>query len=232
MRSTASLLQTINFRIDSNNLQIRSDQTRARLRFFPTMLGSQAVIEPLLVALLWNQVSHQALLIWLATLMLMHVVEMWSWWKYRSETHTIEQCRTWRFRFMLFAGAVGAVWGIAAVCFFPTDLVFQALLICVILGLSAGAATMNPVYPPALYLYLAFIMPPTIIRVASEGDAMHWILAGMLMLFTIVLVDSGLHLARTYYNSLSQRYENMSLVEQLTKEKSRAESASREKSRF
>ena len=232
MEQTTSLREKISFRIDADNLPIRSDQTRARLRTFPSMVLSQAIIEPLLVALLWGQISHQALLSWLALLMLLHCAELWSWWKYRHDTSTIEHCREWRLRFIVFALAVGTMWGIAAVCFFSTDLVYQALLICVILGLSAGAVTMNPVYPPALYSYLAVILLPTIVRVAYEGDTLHLILAAMLTLFTIVIVDSGRHLARTFYISLSQRYENISLVAQLTKEKSRAELASREKSRF
>jgi signal transduction histidine kinase/CheY-like chemotaxis protein len=227
-----SLLEQIRFGINADNLSIRADQTRARIRLFPTMVLSQSVIEPLLVALLWNQVSHQYLLSWLAVLMLLHGAEMWSWWMYRADTSTIEQCKAWRIRFVGFALAVGAMWGIAVTCFFSTDLVYQALLICVILGLTSGAVAMNPVYPPALYSYMAVILLPAIIRVAYAGDVLHWIIALMLTLFTAVLLDSGRHLARTFYISLSQRYENISLVEQLTNEKSRAELASREKSRF
>lgn len=232
MEISPALRKIFSFRIDADNLPIRSDQTRERLRYFPSMVGSQSAIELLLVALLWNHIPHRALLWWLATLTLLHCAEIGSWWKYRSVTDTIEQCRAWRIRFVAFALAVGAMWGIAAVCFFSTDLVYQVLLICVILGLAAGAVTINPVYPPALYCYLAALMLPTIFRVAYEGDVLHWIIAAMLSLFTIVVVDSGRHLARTFFTSLSQRYENISLVEQLTREKSRAESASREKSRF
>ena len=232
MNNATTWWEEINFRVDLENLSIRADQTRERLRFFPSMVGSQALIEPLLVGLLWHQVSHWQLLIWLCMLMLVHAAEMWSWWKYGSSTHTLVDCREWRFRFVLFAGLVGAMWGTAAACFFPAELVYQALIICVILGLASGAVTMNPVYPPALYIYLAAVMLPTICRVAYENDTLHWILAAMLTLFTFVVVGSGRQLGRTFYISLSQRYENRLLVEQLTKEMSRAEVANREKSRF
>jgi signal transduction histidine kinase/CheY-like chemotaxis protein len=172
------------------------------------------------------------LLSWLAVLLLLHSVEMWSWWKYRAATATIEQCRAWSMAFKVFAGAVGLMWGLAAIWLFPVDLAYQALLLCVILGLSAGAVTMNPVYPPALYIFLGSILLPTIVRVAYEGDSVHGIIAVMLALFTIVVMNSGRQLARTFFTTLSQRYENLALVELLTKEKSRAEAASREKSRF
>lgn len=232
MAKTDSLWEELCFRIDANNLPIRADQIRERLRFFPSMVGSQALVEPLTVGLLWNQVSHTCLLAWLGVLLLIHSTEMWSWWKYRSSAQTVAQCRAWGMAFNAFAGAVGLMWGVAAFSFFPADLAYQALFICIILGLSAGAVTMNPMYPPALYLFLSSILLPTIFRVAYEGDSVHWLFAAMLALFTLVLLNSGRHLAKTFFISLSQRYENLSLVAQLTKEKSRAESASREKSRF
>lgn len=232
MTDTPSFWEEISFRINAENLPIRADQIRERLRFFPAMVGSQIILEPLTVGLLWNQASHTGLLVWLAVLLLMHCAEMWSWWKYRSVVQTVEQCRMWSRAFNVFSGVVGLMWGIAVMYFFPVDLANQALLICVILGLSAGAVTMNPVYPPALYLFQSSILLPTVVRVAYEGDSVHWILAAMLALFAFVVVNSGRQLAKTFFISLCQRYENLFLVEQLTKEKSRAESASREKSRF
>ncbi|KAF0206202.1 MAG: integral membrane sensor hybrid histidine [Gallionellaceae bacterium] len=232
MMDTPSFWEEISFRIDAENLPIRADQIRERLRFFPAMVGSQTILEPLTVGLLWNQASHTGLLVWLAVLLLMHCAEMWSWWKYRSAVQTVEQCRMWSRAFNVFAGVVGLMWGTAVMYFFPVDLANQALFICVILGLSAGAVTMNPVYPPALYLFQSSILLPTIVRVAYEGDSVHWVLAAMLALFTFVAINSGRQLAKTFFISLSQRYENLFLVEQLTKEKSRAESANREKSRF
>lgn len=222
----------LRFRITEQNFLIRADQIRARLLSFPVMVGSQAVIEPLFVGLLWDHAPHAGLLSWLFLLMLVHGAEMWVWWKYRGAVDTIERCRFWSRYFNVFAISVGLMWGLAAVCFFPPDMAYQALLICVIVGLAAGAITMNPVYPPALYLFLLGILPPTILRIAYENDAIHWILATMLSLFTLVVLNSGRQLAETFFVSLSQRYENLALVTQLTREKSRAESASREKSRF
>jgi signal transduction histidine kinase/CheY-like chemotaxis protein len=227
-----SFWEEICFRINADNLLVRADQIRSRLRMFPIMAGSQAVIEPLTVGLLWDQVSHAGLMVWLSVLMLIHATEMYAWWKLRASVDTIEQCRAWSVRFLIFAGAVGFMWGIAALCFFPPDLAYQALMICVIVGLASGAVTMNPVHPPALYLFVLSILVPATIRIAYEGDSAHWIIAAMLTLFTFVVLNSGRQLAQTFFTSLCQRYENLALVELLTKEKSRAETANREKSRF
>ncbi|TAJ77953.1 MAG: hybrid sensor histidine kinase/response regulator [Gallionellaceae bacterium] len=232
MKSNPSWLDELRFRIDEGNLPIRADQIRSRLRFFPVMVGSQSLIEPFLVGLLWDQASHSALLAWLGVLLLIHFAEMGTWWKYRSLADTVEQCRMWSLGFKMFAGAIAGMWAVAALCFFPTDLAYQALFICVILGLSAGAVTMNPLYPPAPYLFLPIVLLPTVFRVAYENDAVHWVVAAMLALFSVVVMNSGRQLSRAFLTSLRQRYENLSLVEQLFREKSRAESASREKSRF
>ncbi len=232
MIKTGSLLDEICFRVTPDNLQIRADQVRARLSMFPVMVGSQLILEPLTAALLWRQTSHAGLLIWLATLLLLHSSEIWSWYKHRTAVNTVQECQVWSVRFTVLAGMVGSMWGIAAICFFPADFAYQALFLGVILGLAAGAVTMNPVYPPALYLFLACTLLPTIFRVAFEGDTVHAILAVMLALFAIVVLNSGRQLVKTFFTSLSQRYENLALVEQMTREKSRAESANREKSKF
>ncbi len=227
-----SFLDALRFPITEENFLIRADQIRARLLSFPVMVGSQMLIEPLLVGLLWDEVPHVGLLSWLTLLMSLHGIEIWVWRKRHNVIDTMEQCRSWSRYFNVFALSVGLMWGMAAVCFFPADMTYQALLICVIVGLAAGAVTMNPVYSPALYLFLLAILPPTILRVAYENDVVHWILAAMLSLFSLVVLNSGRQLAGTFFTSLGQRYENLALVAQLTKEKSRAESASREKSRF
>ena len=70
--------------------------------------------------------------------------------------------------FTIFALAAGIMWGVAAVVFFPVDIGYQSLLICVMLGLVAGAVTMNSVHPPSLYGYLLGIMIPLILRCRSR----------------------------------------------------------------
>lgn len=232
MQIPPSWLNEISFRIDAENLPIRAEQIRSRLRSFPIMVGSQSLIEPLLVVLLWGHVSRGGLLVWLGVLLLLHFAEMGLWWKYRSFAHTLEQCRAWSLAFKVSAVAVAAMWAVAAIGFFPAELAYQAWFICVILGVAAGAVTMNPLYPPALYLFLSIMLLPTVFRIAYANDPLHWVVAAMLAVFFVVVIHSGRQLSRTFLVSLRQRDENLSLVGQLTREKSRAESASREKSRF
>lgn len=237
--SAPSFFGNLFFRIDEGNLRIRADQLRARLRLYPVMVGGQAMLAPMFVALLWEQAPQRGLLLWLVFMLSLHAVEMLVWNRYRRQTGTIDECRHWNRRFILMTTAVGLSWGSTAWLFFPADLAYQAMLICVVLGLVAGAVTMNPVYPPSLYIYVLCVTLPLIAQVVSVGDKPHLILAGMLLLFLGMVVNAGRELSKTFLESLRQRHENSSLVELMVGEKNRADrardealAANRDKSRF
>jgi len=239
--SRQTLFEELVFPINNDNLRIRAGQLHARMQMYPLVVGSQAVLEPLFVWLMWDQAPFHgvALLSWLAAMYAMHALEMFTWWRYRGELGSVEECIRWRWRFNFFAIVIGLAWGSTALWLSMPDLAHQALLICVMLGLAAGAVTMNPVFPPTLYSFVLSIMVPLIVRVVQGNDETHWVLAVMLTLYLISVLRAGRDLGQTFWLSLKQRYENLSLVEQLTEQKKladearqQAEAASREKSRF
>ena len=135
---------------------------------------------------------------------------------------------------------VTVAWGSAGVLMFvPGDLAYQALIICVIMGMAAGAATSNPFHPPSMLFYMAGIILPLLCRLAWENDTLHWILFGMLSLFTGYVFQSSLELVRTFEQSQRRRYENERLVAALLERKKEAEAsrlaaeqASQAKSKF
>jgi response regulator RpfG family c-di-GMP phosphodiesterase len=213
------------FHIDQKNLPVRAEQLRTRLAVYPALAISQVVLEFLFVWLFWGQASHQALLTWLAAFCAMHAAELSEWILHRHDVNTLKECRDWHNYFTFFALAAGLLWGTAAVIFLPADIAYQSLLICVMLGLVAGAATINPVHPPALYTYLFGIMIPLIVRVSLENDFIHWILVMMLCVYAAVIVIAGRGLNRTFLLSLQQRFENYSLLQRLQEQKSDTEEA-------
>lgn len=218
-------LNDVVFHIDQENLRVRAEQLRTRMAMYPALLLSQAVIEPLFVWLLWGEASHGLLLLWLAGIYTLHAMELLTWLLHRGELDTPQQCQVWHDRFTLYALAIGLLWGAAAVGFYPGAIGPQSLLICVMLGLVAGAVTMNPVHPPSLYGYTLGIMIPLVARVSFENDLLHWILALMLTSFTALIVSAGHGLNKTFVLSLRQRFENLSLLQQLTAQKSVTEEA-------
>ncbi|MFA6120253.1 MAG: ATP-binding protein [Sideroxydans sp.] len=228
------------FDIDEMNLPIRREQVRARIAMYPTMLGSQAMLAVLLVWLMWDLLGHDTLLGWLALVYGAHLVELVGWWRAKDVVEDVHSCRRWDARFKFHTTLAAVAWGLGwIVMFIPADLGYQALLICVAMGMSAGAVTINPIYRPSLFIYLGVLLMPLIVRVALEGDGTHWILAFMLLTYVAFLLNSGIKLMLTFETSLRQRFEKESLLHELRIREEEiavaldtAEQANRSKSKF
>ncbi|MDX8398867.1 MAG: phosphohydrolase, partial [Gallionellaceae bacterium] len=210
-------LADLRFHIDENNLSMRAELLRTRLRMYPTMILSQFLIEPVFVWLLWGNpsISHSNLLLWLVSFYSLHLVELIYWLKLRHKTHTIPNCRKWSQLFFVFALAAGFMWGMGTLLFFPHQLLAQVLIVCITLGLAAGAVTTNSTHLPALYAYLISLMLPLILRLMQENSEAHLALGFLLILFLIVILISGHFLYRIVFQSLLRRFENQLLAQQL-----------------
>lgn len=236
----SSLTDLLRFEIDESNLPIRVEQIRARINGFPLMLVTQLLLAPLLVLLMWDKVAHGLLQGWLATIYGVHAVEFYFWRSRRTQTQTVAQNRAWNDLFKRLTAASALAWGSAGVVMFvPGDLAYQALVICVVMGLFAGAATSNPFHPPSMLIYQIGVMLPLLQRLVWENDTMHWILFAMLLLFCVFVFQSALELIRTFELSQQRRVENERLVGALIERKREAEAsrqeseqANRAKSRF
>jgi response regulator RpfG family c-di-GMP phosphodiesterase len=215
MTSTSAFFDDLRFYIDEDNLFVRAEQLRARLKLLPLMLVVQMLIEPLFVWLMWDISSHRQLIIWLGVAVLLHLAELTLWFQRREKLDNIEECHRWSQDFFNFALVFGMMWGVGTLFFFPSDLLTQVLLVCVLMGLTAGAATMNSMHPPAFYAYVLGLMLPLIFRVMVEQDDTHIALGFMLLLFLLVMLSSGHFLSKFIMLSLRQRFENESLAQQL-----------------
>jgi response regulator RpfG family c-di-GMP phosphodiesterase len=218
-------IRRIRFCIDESNLNIRAEQLRTRIEMYPSLVLSQIVLEPLFVWLFWGQVPHESLLLWLLTCYGLHAYELLRWFRQRGRFETLDECLSWHHHFTLASIFSGALWGATAVLFFPTEIAYQSILISILLGVSAGAVTMNPVHPPSLAGYLTAVLAPLMVRVGYEGDSNHLILVGMLILFSLVMSLAGRELYRTFTLSLKQRFEKNDLLQQISAQKIEIEDA-------
>ncbi len=221
-----SLRAQILFNIDADNLPIRAEQIRTRLRSYPVMIGAQVTVVLLVLGLMWGKVAHPVLFMWVGMLFAIYTVECLYVWRYWQATRTLDECKAWRNRLLIFVTIVGGIWGAGGVLLFvPDDLAYQAMLICVVLGVAAGAATTNPVFPPALYIFVSLLVLPILLANLSVGDYPHTMLAGLLMVYLLYVLNAGKELAQTFELSLSRTLENEQLVQRLTMENQRAELA-------
>lgn len=235
-----SLKEELRFHIDESTLLVRADQIRTRIAAYPVMIGSQTVVALSLVWMMWDIVARHLLLGWLTLILTCLAVDGWFLLRHKHETSTVAQCRRWSRHFVIYVALLGALWGsIGIVMFVPGNLAYQALLICVILGLAAGAVTINPVYVPAQFIWSILILVPSIVMMLSIGDEVHLALGVMLLLYAATVLNDGYQLSRRLLQALLRGYENTALLKDLSAEKivseaarEKAEAASREKSRF
>jgi response regulator RpfG family c-di-GMP phosphodiesterase len=215
MAYSSPFFDNLKFSVNENNLLIRAEQLRARLRLYPIMLIGQMVIEPFFVGMMWSISPHRFLMLWLTVMYLLHSAEMVTWLNDREETSTIAECESWSRHFFFFALVFGMMWGFGTLFFFPHELLMQVVLVSILLGLAAASTTMNAMHPPAFYAYLLGLMLPLTFRVMVEQDETHFALGAMLLLFLLVMLSSGHFLNKFIVLSLRQRFENESLALQL-----------------
>ncbi|NNM70231.1 MAG: HAMP domain-containing histidine kinase [Gallionella sp.] len=221
-----SLREQLSFEIDEANLPIRSEQIRARLRSYPRMVAARSAVTLMVLGLMWGKVAVPVLLGWAGMLFLMYAIESLYVWRYWDAMRTVAECRIWHSRLMLFVSLVGGLWGAGGLLLFvPDNLAYQAILICAMLGMAAGAVTTNPVFPPALYIFVPLLILPILLANALVGDSEHLLLSGLLMLFLVYVMITGKELAQTFELSLRQMLENKQLAQGLILENQRAELA-------
>jgi len=216
MRFMRTFFDELRFHIDEHNLAVRAEQLRTRLRLYPAMLAGQMLVEPFFVWLMWDVADQQHLLLWMACAYLLHLAQLVTWIDGRNEVDTVKDCRDWSRHFSAFSVVTGMMWGFGTIFFFPNALLDQVLLVCVMLGLVAAATTMNATHLPSAYTYVPGVMLPLIFRVMVEQDETHVALGLMLLFFVVVMLSSGHFLSKFILLSLRQRFENLSLAQQLT----------------
>ena len=221
-------LNEMSFRINAGNLRTRAEQLRVRLKTYPLLVTSQGLLQLLFVMLLWNQFDHRNLALWISCTYLFHAWELTKWWRDREKVETVTDCRQWSRHFTFLTLAVGSLWGSAFMFFFPADFDQQILLVCLMLALVAGAVTTILVHTPSMYGYLFGVMLPLTFRVTAENDDVHWAVTYMLLLFLMVIVAAGRELQKMIFLSLNQRFENLALVGQLTRQTALLEQAKQE----
>lgn len=230
---SSQLARLLSCDLNENNLPVRAEQMRARLRAYPLMIGAQVLVALMLAVLVWDVVAHRVLLVWLGVLFVELAIEFFYASRDVVKLDTLDECRRWRSRLLVSVSLAGLIWGAGGIFLFvPDNFTYQVILICVYLGVSAGAATTNPVFAPSLYIYISLLMLPLVLINALVGDHDHFMLAGLLVVYWGFLLKSGRELAKIFELSLRRAIENEYLIEQLIKEKQRAELANEMKARF
>lgn len=170
----------------------------------------------ILVAVFWNELDHQVLLVWLAMVycvallryILLHVFRDPA---RKSALHT----STWANLFMLGAFSAGMVWGAAGLLLFhPDSIPHQIFLAFTLGGMVAGALPLLSPLPPAFALYSIPIGAPILLQLFNASDHIVLVMGFLLLFFMTVMLLSSHRFSRILHQSIELRLQLDSSIEQ------------------
>jgi diguanylate cyclase (GGDEF)-like protein/PAS domain S-box-containing protein len=153
---------------------------------------------------------------WILLIITIYVIRYIITKRYKS-TRSLQQ-QLMIFRIGLWA--TGITFGSVSFLFYPTDSPqMQLLTITMLLGLSAGSLTLLSADRSSYTVYDICTLLPGIMVFISYGDRVHYTMALMFIAFLAATLLACKSLNQMLISSLKLRYENISLVNRLKKEK-------------
>ncbi|MBU0620672.1 MAG: PAS domain S-box protein [Gammaproteobacteria bacterium] len=210
------LYKNLGLTVSQENLRIRAEQLNALIAELPFLISTNAVLELLLVWVMWEHLGHTVLLAWLAALYLIHAQEIIHWLRSPKKIVSIEACKHWQRQFLWSFGSVGAIWGSAGVfMFIPDNPVMQAILLCVMVGMAAGVVAAIQAFLLVQQAYVLLVILPIMISLILQDNRDYYLLATMLGLFLLFVVKAGRDQSRNLELSIHRQFENIELLDDL-----------------
>ena len=209
--------------------QVRVEQVRSVYLHSPTTTIGSLVAGAALVAVMWNHVSHVALIGWLAALCLHQSLRVHHYRSYLKAGPEEQQSGRWARLYIMAVTVAGIIWGSAGVLMYvPDSLAHQAMLVLILFGIATVSTTALSAFAPAFNVLIPLTLLPIIARMLLDpGPArLHLAIPGIIVFF--VVLSFGRTVNRIITESLEKRFENLDLIEELRAQKAIAEKAQQE----
>ncbi len=209
------------------------EQAKAISENMHVLVISSALINALLVFVLWPYFGGTALLAWLAVSLAVVVCRWWSTNSLTTETTDAENYSK-RLRVHVFWSALnGAVWGSAALFFQDINVPIVSLyLICALTGYISVTVISNTLYLPQFFGFILAAAIPFVLSYVFLEGRMYSVLGAYAVIYTVVMGAFGKIANRNYVNAKRIEYENVHLLKQVTEEKESANRAINQKNQF
>ncbi len=207
------------------------------VRFMYSNIGSISVVQlffPISVAwMFWSSVSKPLILVWTASVVGVYVARIGLARQFEKSKHDTSEYSRWAGYFTFTALISGVLWGGAGVLFYtPESVNLQVLLYVLIVGVAAGSLIVNCYWLPAFFAYaipsVGLVSVNLIIRAETPGK----LLGFLLILYLLIFSQVAKRTRDMMYHSIKVQFDNLNLVEELQRQKERAETANRAKTRF
>ena len=212
--------------------RIKSEQIATLYRHMPVAIFASIFNSIITSLVMWNVANHRTVIIWLLVVLLIAAARIYVLFLYRtnvSEKYSGDLFEKW---FMAGVFLSGLVWGIAGIIFQVEQIEYHVFLAIVILGLAAGSIATHSVHLPAFFTFFFLCLLPIVVTFLAKPDDIHRALGLMGVMFIIALSLYSRNVNHVFMESFRLRFENLDLVEGLTREKEAVERINRSKTRF
>ncbi len=167
----------------------------------------------------WNIAPRPILLIWLAVLWAMAAVHLSRWHRYRKRPHSGHVSHRGPRRAVFWAFLSGGVWACSLAFFWNAPITHQMVLLIVIAGMAAGAATTLASVPRAAAAFVLTSITPFVVYFALQWDIAHLGLASMALVLTMALLVSSHIVHQQFIQSVRTRFANKAQLAQFHAER-------------
>ena len=182
---------------------------------------------------MWAHVNQALLLAWCVVAYLHIFTGLALVKSYLRQKPSAAEAPRWGRYYTYVSFATGVIWGGASLLFFvPGSTPLQVFILVVVVVLSIRSITFHAYWIESYYALLAPTFTLMILSMLLAHDQAYLGLTINLIMGVIILVHVAQNARNEAMNSIRLRFDNLNLVEQLRAEKIKAETASRDKTRF
>ncbi len=161
---------------------------------------------------------------WLLVMVLTLALRLQSWRAFRRAPADTATAPVWARRFTLGAAATGAAWGLAGVLLYaPETWPAQVFLPFVMAGMVGGSVTALTGHMPAYVAFSVCTLVPYALRLATEGDQPHLVMATLVVLYLAGMGVLGRSVNASLVASVRLAVENQGLVTALSEKSGQLE---------
>jgi hypothetical protein len=175
------------------------------------------------IAVLFRQkVQPVFLSLWLAAVILVLLCRLIIYLKYKSLKDEPENPKPWFLMYGISIFANGALWGaFGFYANFNLSFAYLTIILIILAGLVAASVATNSVSVPIFFGFAIPTLLPVGIALLLNDGFEQVVLGCLIIAYLALLTQSAIQLNKVILKSLTYRYENLQLLEDLQQEKSR-----------
>jgi len=181
------------------------------------------ILATIWVALLWDQLPHVVLGVWLGMIALLSVccliIHYFRLYAVERTRLSSDIFKRWYLLAVIF---IGVGWGIIPTLMFPYKEIEQIILAFILVGVSASGIA----YSSVAWVYFGYVgsaLVPMIIRLFTLGGEIYYSLSAITAFFLGVMIMAAYRMNRASNDALALSYKNEDLIKSLTKTRNELE---------